>query len=190
MSRYFLVALFLVVPCLAWGGRTRDKPLMLTVHIETDAAEGPQFSFPLPVPGTGETRFFKKSADITDREVEWFYLFPAENGNGHGAAFKLGSVGTTRLEYISSSNQGRYLLAAVHPGCSSFVRIDKVISDGIIVVWDGLNDTHIALLREHLEERAAAVQPGDSTAATPPDASAPASAPASEKKKRLSLFRK
>jgi hypothetical protein len=209
MPRYLLVAILLAItPCIAWGSGGGRKPLLLSVHLETDPAEGPKFSFPLPMPGTGEKRAFKKSPEITDNQVSWFYLFPAESGNGSGAAFKLDSVGTNRLEFISTSNQGRHLLTIVHPSTSSFVRIDKVISDGIIVVWEGLTPEHITGLREHLQERRSASGPAEPTANKDPadtspnvnpnvnpnvDASeepeAPA-APSPEKKKRFKFFRK
>ena len=199
MPRILLVALLLALPCLAWGSGGKRKALLITVHLETDASEGPKFSFNLPVPGSGESRAFKKSAEITDSEVEWFYLFPAESGNGYGAAFKFDSVGTNRLEYISTSNQGRHLLTIVHPAASSFVRIDKVISDGIIVVWEGLNDGHIVALRENLKERTAAAEPAPTaepsdapaTPEAPGETEAPGSVPPPPEKKGLfKLFRK
>jgi hypothetical protein len=180
MLRYVCVALLLAVSADAMASGKR-KPLLMSVHLETDGTEGPQFSFPIPVPGSDTPRHFRKSAEVTDREVEWFYLFPADNGNGYGAAFKLNSVGTNRLEYVSSSNQGRHLLVAVHPAVSSFVLIDKVISDGIVVVWEGLTETHIAQLREYHQERTPAPTPG---------AEAAEGAPGTKEKPKLQLFRR
>lgn len=152
MKRGSHIAVLLLCAALALGMGKRTKALSVSFHIETDASEAPKFAFARKVPGTEKVRYFKKIPEFTDKEVEWFYPFAGNDGSSGGVVFKLGKTGTTRLENLSAQSQGRTLLTMIHPGYDSTVVIDRVVSDGIVVVWERLAPEQIEGLRKTLTE--------------------------------------
>lgn len=147
------IAVLLLCAAFTLGMGKRKSPLSVSFHIETDASEAPKFAFPRKVSGTTKVRYFKMIPEFTDKQIEWFYPFPSNSSASNGVVFKLDKTGTQRLENLSAQNQGRTLLTSIHPGFESSVVIDRVVSDGIIVVWDGVTPERLESLRKNLKEK-------------------------------------
>lgn len=152
MPRRLQVPLLLLCGALALGFGKRSKGILVSFHVETEAADAPKFAFARPDEGSGSMRYYRKVPEFSDDEIAWFYPFSAQDGGSFGVVFKLDEDGTRHLENVSAENPGRYFLTMIHPGHSSAVIIDKVISDGIVVVWDGLTPEHIDVFRKKMDE--------------------------------------
>ncbi len=161
-----LLTLFclLAVPGLADASGKRGESVLISFHLETSKEEWPKFAHAIKLGNPAQQYYFKLAPEITDRDVVWYFPFPAEGGAGFGVALKLNQRGTQRLEFLSRlpENRGKLLVAHFqpiskkHPPVRSYVKIDRAVSDGVLVIWGGLGKDHLKALRElHTDVREA-----------------------------------
>ncbi len=157
MSRGITVLLLLALSLPLLGSGKRGDSVFITFHLEAEKEEYPKFAQAVKMPD-GQQYYFKLSPVLTDGNFLWYYPFLAEDGQTYGAAFKLDARGTNALSLITSSpeNNGRLLATVIqplsekNPGQRKFLQIDKRITDGILVVWDGFNDQHLRIISSRL----------------------------------------
>ncbi|MFV1995178.1 MAG: hypothetical protein ACC661_07055 [Verrucomicrobiales bacterium] len=184
MPHRHILALLLVCSLLGLGMGRRAGDTVISFHNEGHEAEVPKFSFAHKVGGSGNTRYFKVMPDVTEMDILWFYPFPAEDGTTRGAVFKLNHKGTDALHQLSSMNMGKLLLAIVEPNHSSALLIDERIEDGMLVIWAGLDEENIKLLRGEIHEHVP-----EETAQDPGAMEAdPAAGEPAKKKKKFRLW--
>ena len=86
----------------------RKPKNVVSFHLEETEAKSSKFV--IPIEGLGNpprTYYFRKVPEITQSKLNGFYRFPAKNGRGYGAAFRLNTQGRNILESISSSSRGK-----------------------------------------------------------------------------------
>jgi len=139
-----LAAAALLVAAVSLGAGKKYKLSYITVHTEGDATDNPKMVVPVKLGSEHRQYFFSKIPSFTDADVEWFYPFRSRDGASFGTAFKLRNHGLQELKGITLTNQGKLLGIRVSDGPLSAVLIDRPITDGVIVVWEGLSQKNLA----------------------------------------------
>jgi hypothetical protein len=143
-----LAALALIVACaLAPTGHGAGKAgdaTSLTFHLETENSENPKLIFSQEIDGT--TRYFKRMPEISTRDLVSFSPFPADDEVSYGIVFQLSNTATRRLNAITTSNQGRWLIAQTNGRIVDGVVIDQPVGDGFIVIWQGVSLRDIEMM--------------------------------------------
>ncbi|MGJ8676746.1 MAG: hypothetical protein ACSHX0_04465 [Akkermansiaceae bacterium] len=142
MKYFFLLPLF-ISTVISNAGGDKAPTASVSFHLEGAAAEAPKISRAV-VTEAGEG-YFRIIPEISNRDLESYSPFPAEEDNTYGAVFKLNKQGARKLELATTGNQGRFLLSIINGTPHEVVHIDKPIKDGMIVIWRGLNIDHINL---------------------------------------------
>lgn len=154
VKRWSLLILALVSLLTVSAGK--KSKIFITFHIEAEESEGGKFVIPITI---GEqVYFFRKVPEISNKQINSFYRFPAKDGKGSGVAFKLDSQGSSRLASITSASVGKRLLTVINLRPVNFVMVDKPIRHGYAVVWNGITDKDMALIAKEIPETA----PGES----------------------------
>lgn len=130
----------------AFATGKKENKASVTFHLETEGTDNPKMIFPQMA--NGQTRYFRRTPEITLKDVISFTPFPAEGGQGFGLVLKLKPTAVNRLAAITSANQGRWLISQVNGRAVDGVMIDKPVNDGFIVIWKGVSDADIATLDE------------------------------------------
>lgn len=136
---------------LSLGSGKRSDSVLVSFHLETSREEWPKFAHAVKMGDPAQQYYFKLSPIITDADILWFHPFISEDGVTYGAAFKLKDAGSERLTNLTSDPTYRGRLLGVHvqpvgPKTSpvlSYLQIDRRITDGTLVIWKGLTDTHL-----------------------------------------------
>lgn len=142
-----LMLAFTLTPVIFAGGKKEPKA-SITFHMETEGTDNPKMIFPQMA--NGQTRYFRRSPEITLKDMTSFRPFPTQNGEGYGIVLKLKPHATNRFAAITAANQGRWLISQVNGRAVDGVMIDKPVNDGFIVIWKGINDADIAILDEEM----------------------------------------
>lgn len=127
-------ALALTLPAPA--GSSRKPEAGISFHLETTEGENPKMVFTQNV--AGKIRYFRRSAELSTRDIVAYSPFPADDGATYGAVCQLSRSATGRLAALSSANTGSWLLAMVNGRAVDAVLIDQKVEDGFIVVWKGI----------------------------------------------------
>jgi hypothetical protein len=136
-----------MTPELSAGGKKSNKA-SVTFHLETEGTDNPKMIFPQMT--NGQTRYFRRSPEITLLDMVSFSPFPADNGEGLGLIFKLKPNAANRLAAITSANLGRWFISQVNGRGVDAVMIDKPVTDGVIVIWKGASEADVAILDKKL----------------------------------------
>lgn len=136
-----LAMVLLASPALA-GGK-KNPPASISFHMEGDAVEVPRFAREFNT--LAGVRYFRKVPEISSNHIVAFSPFPADDQRTYGLVFKLNGQGTKRLLEATTMNQGKLLLALVNGQPLGVVRIDKPVSDGMVVIWSGVTQQEIRL---------------------------------------------
>ncbi len=86
----------------------------------------------------GKKRWFQRSAELITKDITAFAPFPAEDPTTYGAVFKLSRRGSNRLAAMTAANKGRWVLATINGRVVDGVIIDRQVTDGMIVIWQGI----------------------------------------------------
>jgi hypothetical protein len=134
----------LVMAPLGQAGGKAGEMGMVTFHLETEG-EGASPKMVFPQMDEGQQRFFLRMPEITMRDIVAFSPFPSGSGDEYGLVFQLKDAGKRRLNVLSLTAQGKYLLAQVNGRVVDGVIIDKPVDDGLIVVWKGITTDEVKL---------------------------------------------
>ena len=132
-------------PLQAGDGKNKHT---FAFHEEGDAVDGERKVFPYSV--AGQQKFFKMTPTISHMDFDGFVPFRAEGG-GFGAAFLLNRHGKLKLDQLTTSRQGSFVIASVDMKPVDVMAVDRPIKDGIIVLWKGLTAEHIKYLEKGLK---------------------------------------
>ncbi len=133
-----IALLSITIVSLAGGKRTPTSSV--SFHLEGGAGDGPKMVFPQMV--AGEERYFRKTPEIAQNQVVAFSSFASEIGD-YGLVLQLNRVGRQRLNAVSASNNGKWLIAQANGRIVDAVQIDRAVSDGLIVIWKGISGPEI-----------------------------------------------
>ena len=87
----------------------------------------------------------EKIPSISERDIASFYPYRASDGT-YSVAFQLDRHGQAVLEALSSQLRGKMLLAAINGRPVSLLRVDKIVTDGIIFIPMGLTEGDVRSL--------------------------------------------
>ena len=148
--RALLLLSSVLIPLLFFNGGRRKK-LNLSFHIESTMQEGSKLVRPVRLGSPPTVVYFRKSPEISHRQIVGYYPFPAKDGQSYGCAFKLNQAGAIRLQTVTTTATGRRLLTVVNTTPVNFVVIDQPITDGYIVIWAGVTAEQLAVFGEEFQ---------------------------------------
>ena len=149
--KYGAIALLLCsIAFFCLGAGSKAKGFVITFHLEGDAEESAKFVTPIKLGSEHRQYYFRKMPSFTDSDITWFYPFVSQDGASYGAAFRLKDHKAEELKGITLSNQGKLFGTRVMDAPLRAVIIDRPISDGILVIWDGLSQNHVKLIGEKI----------------------------------------
>lgn len=130
------------------GGKNSSKAAV-SFHIETEATDNPKMIFPQTA--NGQTRYFRRMAEITIKDITAFTPFPSEfGGDDYGLVFTLKNNAARRLAAITNAHQGRWMISQINGRVIDGFLIDQEVNDGKIVIWKGVTLADIAIFDETL----------------------------------------
>jgi len=109
----------------------------ISFHLQTEEGGNPKMVFKQLV--AGKERWFSTTPEISTRDVASFSPFPAEDQGSYGVAVQLDRRGANRLAALTTANKDKFLVAVVNGRVVDAVIIDKQVTDGILVIWKGVN---------------------------------------------------
>ncbi|HQW27968.1 MAG: hypothetical protein KA152_11735 [Verrucomicrobiales bacterium] len=148
MRRRLLILLTLlatVMWCPAAG--KQYKLYLVTFHIEGEETDNPKMITPVKLGQEHRQYFFSKLPSFTDSDIAWFYPFTASDGVSFGAAFRLKEHAAVELKALTLTHQGKLLGIRCSDAPLQAVLIDRPIDDGVIVIWNGLQQKHLQEFR-------------------------------------------
>ena len=113
----------------------------VSFHLETEAGANPKLVFEQEV--LGEKRWFFRTPEISNIDVEAFSPFPSDDEVSYGLVLRLTKRGASRVAALTNANTGRWLLAMVNGRLADAVIIDQQVDDGFLVIWRGVTPAEI-----------------------------------------------
>ena len=148
VRRVILVLTLLASVLFCSGAGKKYKLYLVTFHLEAEKTDNPKMITPVKLGREHRQYFFNKIPTFTDHDIKWFFPFTSDDGVSYGAAFKLKDHATTELKAITLTNQGKLLGLRCSDAPLEAVLIDRPITDGVIVVWNGLQQRHLQEFRK------------------------------------------
>lgn len=143
ICRRFIILAALCLPLAAESGGKKTQNSIVSFHVEASQGDNPKFIVPAKLGSEHRQYFFQKVPAFNDRDIAWFYPFLSQDGVSYGAAFKLKEPAAVELKNVTLNNQGRLLGLRCADAPLQAVLIDQPLNDGIIVVWEGLQQRHL-----------------------------------------------
>ena len=138
-----ILLVFSAAALLCTGGA--KKPAVdLRIHGEGMAAEAPTFAFPATLLN-GRDTFLSRMPLLTHREVRAVYPFAAADGS-QGVYLKLDNHGSSLLQQHTMERSGRFMAVFLNGRQVSNLVADRPVSDWIVSIPRGLDESEIALL--------------------------------------------
>ena len=130
----------------AAGSKKRDPAIVIRFHTEVSTYD-PSFAAKVTAGVPPRPLIVEKLPSISERDIASFYPYKALDGT-FSAAFQLDAHGSAVLQGLSAQNRGRHIVVAVNTRPVALLTIDKVITDGIIVIPSGLTLAEVHKLGE------------------------------------------
>ena len=149
------------VSCSTLGG---GGEIPVTLHLQAGGYDSKNLVFPGVLPGTSKRLYFRKLPEISQKQMVAFFPFLSESDQrlgsidtlkpeeaSYGAVFVLNKEGRRRLKDLSLANMGKYLVARVNATTSDYLYISEPVTDGLLVVWQGLSPEWLNLLSKKMK---------------------------------------
>jgi len=144
MRRISILASILAVTLWCDGGGQQSKSSrLITMHFEEESNSNPKMVTPVKLGTEHRQYFFSKLPTFTAADIEWFYPFTSQDGVTYGAAFRFKDYAARELEEQTLVNHGKLLGIRCSDAPLSVVLVDRSITDGVVVVWGGLQQRHL-----------------------------------------------
>ena len=121
----------------AAGSKKRDPSIAVRFHAQVSTYD-PSFAARVTAGNPPRQLIVEKIPSLSERDIASFYPYRARDGT-YSAAFQMDRHGQAVLEELSSRIRGQFLLAAVNGRPVSLMKVDKIVSDGIIFIPSGLS---------------------------------------------------
>jgi hypothetical protein len=144
--RRFLFLLVLPLLTVHAGEKKSETTLAVRLHAEGNPKDGETFGTSIDLVSPPQKLYIKKVPVVTEADFVSFFPFPAPNGT-LGAYFKLDPNGTNKLEAHTVEARGSLSLAMIAGRVASAMRVDKKITDGVLVIHSGFQPDEILLLQ-------------------------------------------
>ncbi len=133
----FAAALLSLLPACA----SLKDDVLITVHSQGNDMDIKKTIFTRDI--GGRPVIFKVLPEFSDKSIIAFHPFDSPDGT-FGVALKLDFKGSNHLDIVTRTHNGEILLSMVNGTVVDYVRIDKVVHDGIFTIWRGLPQELIA----------------------------------------------
>lgn len=170
----FAILGLVLLSSLCLGAGKKYQMFLVTFHLEGDQHDNPKFMHPVKLGQDHRQYFFSKIPTFKDNDIEWFYPFTSRDGGSYGAAFQLKEHALQELKGVTLTNQGKLLgIRIAGSPLQHAVLIDRPVTDGVIVLWEGLTQNHLKQFRKrfpHVDDYAAKkglLAPGGDGSSTP-----------------------
>ena len=127
-----------------------EKKDKVSISFHAMASDSDPKKTMFPVEMEGRQLLFKLVPEVSHDNITALHPFPAEDGKSNGCTFKLDFRGTGSLEIVTRNPPGPYLLSMVDGKPVDYLTLDKIISDGIITIWQGITDEQIKKLEKKI----------------------------------------
>ena len=124
------------------GRKRRDPSIAIRFYAQVYAFVDPSFTAKVKVGNPPREIVIEKIASISERDVASFYPYRSADGS-YSVVLQLDRHGAATLEALSVQKIGLTMVASVSGRLTAALKIDKVISDGIIFIPSGLTETDI-----------------------------------------------
>lgn len=141
---FLLIALVLAwgtTLALASGSKKRDPSIAIRFYGQVYAFD-PQFTAKIKIGNPPREVIVEKIASISERDIASFYPYRAADGS-YSVVLQLDRHGSATLEALSAQRIGLTIVASVSGRLTAALKVDKLISDGIIYIPYGLTETDI-----------------------------------------------
>ncbi len=145
--KQLLPLLLILASCAATDEKKTDYSI--TFHTVASDMDPPKTMFPFDL--NGKRIFFKIVPEFSQQNVIAFHPFPSTTGIGKGAVLQLDFRGKSQLEIISRTRKDEYLLTMVNAQPVDFLVLDQPVMDGMITIWQGLNDEVILKMDKKIQ---------------------------------------
>jgi len=140
--------LLALLPLHSFGMAKKPKTeTTVRFFTEANAQDTDRFATPLMMHSPPHMAYISRIPDLSERDVEAIYTFPAPDGS-FGCAFKLDEHGKIALNTLSVERRGTSLVAFVNARQIIDMKIDRIISDGVVVIQFGLNQQEVDALNQ------------------------------------------
>ena len=146
IAALMMVVVLALAPAAFAGGKKETKA-SVTFHIETEATDNPKMIFPQLA--NGKTRFFRRTPEISMKDMVSSSPFPSEFGD-YGLVINVKSNAANRWAALTNANQGRWIISQVNGHVVDGFMIDRQVDDGKLVIWKGVSLEDIAVLDKEL----------------------------------------
>ena len=143
---WLLLLSALCIACLGMAPKKKKPETTVRFFTEANAQDTDRFAAPIILHNPPRQAYISYIPDVSERDVAAIYPFPAPDGT-FGCAFKLDEHGKIALNTLSIERRGSSLVAFINARQVIDMTIDRVISDGIIVIQFGITPQEIELLK-------------------------------------------
>ena len=183
MFRHLLRSSLLALFALGLASCQSGQPkFTLSVHSEGSDMESPRSIMPDVVGNPPRKVILKRSPEFTHKNIAAYHTFPSDTGNGNGVALRLDFKGAQALELVTRMRNGEILRTLLNGRPVDYVTIDRPITDGIFIIWEGVPDEVVAEMAK-LYPTISGLQSASPNLEMTPSTKA-------EKKRSLRLFKK
>lgn len=137
----WVCAVWMLMVGVSWAGGSREKLPKISFHMQTDGMDNPKMIFSFPI--GGRAVFFRRVAEISNRDIDTYRPFLASDRASYGLVCVLKHTAGVRWAALTNANLGRYVLASVNGRPVDAVVIDRTVTDNVLVIWRGLNQTEV-----------------------------------------------
>ncbi len=143
-----LLPLILLLAACA-GTDEKKADYSITFHSQASEMDMPKTMFPFDL--NGKRMFFKVVPEFSQQNIIAYHPFPSTAGSGQGAVMQLDFRGKSQLEIITRTKRDEILLAMVNAKPVDFVVLDQPVLDGMVTLWQGLDDATIKKMDKHIQ---------------------------------------
>lgn len=131
------------------GASRREVPMAVRFHAEANANDTSTFSMPVNLGGDPPRQItVERIPSIAERDVVAVFPFPARGGGSFGVEFQLDGHGRMTLQNLTLAHRGGVIVAMVNGRPLVPLTVDRMISDGLIVVPYGFTEREVHNLEE------------------------------------------
>ncbi len=144
--RTLFLPLLALLPLLFVAAAKKPPQGMVRFHLQGNPVEGSPFVQEVRL-ADGRGVFIKSIPEISERDIEAVYPFPAPDGS-MGCAFKLDPHGRIALETFSLNDRGKVVVCMLNGRVVTAMLIDRPIKDGVIMMPSGLSQQEIEMIQK------------------------------------------
>lgn len=142
LPRLLAIVLLALCPGLtAHAGGKKGDATGISFHLQADPTDNPKMIFPQMT--NGQQLVYRRSPEISTKDIAAFNPFPSQDGEGYGALLQLKPSAKNRFAAITNASVNRWMVAMVNGRVVDAVIIDKQVNDGHVVIWKGIGQAEI-----------------------------------------------